>query len=337
MTKSDRHSDIPSVSIIIPVYNVQNWLERCIASALEQSLQCVELLLVDDGSTDGSQAICLTWAQRDVRLRVIRKQNGGCASARSRGLAEAKGRYVGFVDADDWVHPEMFGALFRAAVEADADIAQCGWSRAFADGTSRKVKPAKGSTAYGLGLRLADKRQAAIGQPTIWRRIYRRDFLLSAGIDFHTQFRRFDDLPFQFETVLKANRIVEVPEHYYFYRLGRDGQDVAIDDDRLYVHFPIFRLMDEIADQDPRGEWHKLLLSARWASHNWAMEKIKEEFHEDYANYAAVDVFGSGLATPAAKLVQLIRNHRKQWPDIFRLYLRYLKCRGSTIPPMTSI
>ena len=95
----------PLVSIIVPVYNVKPYLNRCVDSLLGQSYQNMELLLVDDGSTDGSEALCDEYAAQDARVRVLHKKNGGLSDARNAGVDAAKGEYLSFVDGDDWVSP----------------------------------------------------------------------------------------------------------------------------------------------------------------------------------------------------------------------------------------
>lgn len=99
------------ITIIIPVYNKEAYLPRCLDSVLAQSVKDLEILLVDDGSTDGSAGVCDSYAQKDSRIRVIRRENGGASAARNTGIEEAKGEYIGFVDADDWIEPGMYETL----------------------------------------------------------------------------------------------------------------------------------------------------------------------------------------------------------------------------------
>lgn len=110
------------VSIIVPVYNVINYLDRCIASILAQTYREFELILVDDGSTDGSSQLCDFYKERDERVVVIHKTNGGLVSARKAGIVAARGEYIGFVDSDDWIEPPMYERLIRSAVKYQADL-----------------------------------------------------------------------------------------------------------------------------------------------------------------------------------------------------------------------
>ena len=116
----------PAVSIIVPVYNAEDYLHRCLDSLLSQTLEDLEIIAVDDGSSDGSSGILDSYAGKDNRVKVIHVRNGGVSKARNLGLDVARGEYFGFVDSDDWVDPDMFEVLLTTAREADADVSVCG-------------------------------------------------------------------------------------------------------------------------------------------------------------------------------------------------------------------
>ena len=112
----------PSVSIIVPVYNAGKTISRCVDSILKQTCRDFELLLIDDGSTDHSGAICDDYQARDSRVRVFHQQNSGVSAARNLALREAKGEYLQFVDSDDWITPDATASLLRAARDNDCDM-----------------------------------------------------------------------------------------------------------------------------------------------------------------------------------------------------------------------
>lgn len=119
---------MPKISVIVPVYKVENYLTRCVNSLLAQTWKDIEIILVDDGSPDNSGAICDEFAEKDPRVKVIHKENGGLSSARNCGLTVASGDYIGFVDSDDYVLPEMYEKLYLALTENDAEISICSYS-----------------------------------------------------------------------------------------------------------------------------------------------------------------------------------------------------------------
>lgn len=123
------------ISVIVPVYNTKGYLERCVNSLLMQTYQDMEIILVDDGSTDGSGEICDRFAEREERVRVFHKENGGSSSARNLGLDNARGDYIGFVDSDDYVDADMYERLYDAVREYRVNAAQTGRDEVAADGS----------------------------------------------------------------------------------------------------------------------------------------------------------------------------------------------------------
>ena len=121
------------LSIIIPVYNKEQYIDGCLTSILNQTFTDFELILVDDGSTDGSAAVCRRFADADHRISLITKPNGGVSSARNTGLSKADGKYIGFIDSDDAIEPDMYELLIRNAEQYQADVSICRLKTIFPD------------------------------------------------------------------------------------------------------------------------------------------------------------------------------------------------------------
>ena len=119
------------ISIIIPVYNVKLYLDNCIQSVIQQSYTDFECILVDDGSTDGSSEICDQWAEKDNRIIIVHQPNGGVSSARNKGLEQAKGEYICFIDSDDWVDVDYLSAMINNLKEKETDLIICGLTQEF--------------------------------------------------------------------------------------------------------------------------------------------------------------------------------------------------------------
>ena len=117
---------MPEISIIVPVYKVEKYLDTCVRSILAQTFTDFELILVDDGSPDGCGALCDAYAKEDPRVSVIHKKNGGLSSARNAGIEAAGGKYIGFVDSDDYIAPDMYGFLYENIKKEQADLSMCG-------------------------------------------------------------------------------------------------------------------------------------------------------------------------------------------------------------------
>ncbi len=114
------------ISIIVPIYNVENYLQKCVESILNQTYHNIEIILVDDGSTDNSKVLCDALAEKNLCIKVVHKKNGGLSSARNAGISAADGKYLGFIDSDDYIEKEMFSVLYEAIRRTGKDIACCG-------------------------------------------------------------------------------------------------------------------------------------------------------------------------------------------------------------------
>lgn len=131
MCESDK---MPLISVIVPVFNVESYIERCIQSLIAQSYVNIEIIIVDDGSTDNSGKICDMYGERDLRVKVIHKLNGGLADARNVGIREAAGEYIAFTDSDDWVAENYISELYKLLIQTDSDIAVCKFKRVSNEG-----------------------------------------------------------------------------------------------------------------------------------------------------------------------------------------------------------
>lgn len=300
--KRNPDSDL-ELSVIFPVYNVAPYLQQCIDSIMQWEADYVEYLFVDDGSPDNSAEIISAYAQKDNRIKLLRKENGGCASARQFGLEHASGRYVGFVDPDDFIDPTMFKKLFMRALSGSYEISYCGYKELYeTTGTVRNIEDLMGwPYNEGTSDRKAINALIAFRRIAIWRGIYLKEMLDRNGIHFYTDIRRFDDLPFKVETFAVANSVVCVPEYLYYYRMSRPGQDVSADDERLYVHFQIFKNLEKFIVKGGSNEQLEYLQIVKLQTHKWALEKIQKQYVPEYVKRAKEDmlsnlsVFESGI------------------------------------------
>lgn len=201
------------LSVVVPVFKVEAYLDRCISSIVSQSYRNLEIILVDDGSPDNSPAICDAWAERDRRVRVIHQKNAGSAAARNRALDLVQGQYVAFVDSDDYIATDMFEYLI-GLLEDGADIAECAFQTVHDDSyrfqdSEDVVRHYSASEAMALHLRDAAFRQL------IWNKIYRREVI--ADVRFAPG-KRIDDEFFTYRLLGNANRLVKSTRVLYAYR-----------------------------------------------------------------------------------------------------------------------
>ena len=294
------------LSVIFPMYNVAKYLDQCISSVTEWKAPYVEFLFVNDGSPDNSREIVLKWTQQDSRVKLLDKPNGGCASARQYGLDKARGKYIGFIDPDDYIDESMFRKLLRAAMMGSYDISYCGYNEYYENTKEiRKVEDTLG-VPYCDGT--SDRQKiidlVAYCRVAIWRGIYKAEMLKGNNIHFYTDLRRFDDLPFKVETFAAAKSVIAVPEYLYYYRLARPGQDVSANDERLYVHFDIFKYLNESIAGQKNAILTDHLQMCKIQTHIYAIKKIKPELREYYLKHAKEDLETTGTLDRTYKLAK---------------------------------
>lgn len=228
------------ISIIIPVYNVEEYLSRCIDSVLNQTHKNLEIILVDDGSADNCGKICDEYAQKDSRIKVIHKENGGVSSARNAGLDIAQGDYVAFVDADDYVEKEMCEYLLKEMESGEFDIIQYNYCDVLEDGTlvSANIKN-RTYDNYNDILYDAFTRNIHFGIT----KFYRRDVV--KNIRYRTDLSRAEDMLFFLECAKKTARLKTTDKilYYYFQR------ETSVTHKPVYFCiFDILKVLDIIKD-----------------------------------------------------------------------------------------
>lgn len=297
------------LSIVFPVYNVESYLAQCIESVTDWKASYVEFIFVNDGSPDKSRDIIMEYAQKDSRIILVDKANGGCASARKVGLANARGRYVGFVDPDDFVDTSMFRRLFARALMGGYEISYCGYNEYYGTtGTCKKVADTIG-VPYSCGTTDVNiiNQLMMFCRVAIWRGIYKADFLRQKKITFNEAFRRYDDLPFKIEVFACAKSVVAVPEYLYYYRLERPGQDMSCTDDRLYIHFDIFNYLNKrIACLNSRKLLDYLQI-CKIQTHCFALQRIESKYKKTYAMKARKDLLTNNMSV--LRTIALIRKY----------------------------
>ena len=222
------HSAMPSVSIIIPVYNAVRYFNDCIDGLLRQQFSNNELLLIDDGSKDGSGALCDAYAGQDPRIRVIHQANGGVSRARNRGLDEAKGDFIVFVDADDLVRPQYLSDLMQAQ-QACSDETGITWIlsdyQPFSEtGPEKRDFPAPFVMDFrsGIGLNAENFRELIFRFRLFppYCKLYRRDVIEEHHIRFREGMRSAEDFEFNTRYLAAVDRLVYIDSVQYDYRVG---------------------------------------------------------------------------------------------------------------------
>ncbi len=230
------------ISVIIPVYKVEKYLDRCVDSVVNQTYKNLEIILVDDGSPDNCPAMCDEWAKKDSRIRVIHKGNGGVSAARNTGLDIAKGEYIGFVDSDDYIDSTMYEKLLKKAKESDADLTMCRYFEFDENKNLTKVNEinltkcdSSNIVSFYINDYYSKKDDCIVTNNVmgnIWRVLYKRNLIGEKRIE---KLSFAEDFCFNLSLFIDKPRIAIVDEYLYFYFQRKDSSVHVYDERAFYA------------------------------------------------------------------------------------------------------
>lgn len=300
-------SNQPKISIVVPVFDAESYLDDCLDSLQRQTLEDIEIICIDDGSTDSSAARLEQRAAMDDRVVVIHQANSGPAAARNTGLTAARGQFIGFVDADDWVANDYFELLYRRAEQGGADLVRTEYVEVF--GTTTKPSYANQYLAHRF---LADAPLTVIDHiHVIWNAIYRVDYLRANGIDyFDTNCDGVEDVPFSARAAHYSRLSLPMLGAIYYYRKRVDNQLTTVSLKRLNHTLIAARITAEFLNAVQHKNLHDYLSAFKknlinlnyW--HKSTLPLIGADRQEHYLHQAAAI---AGLC---------------QHPDLLRKYYR---------------
>ena len=207
------------ISVIVPVYRVETYLDRCVQSIVSQTYQNLEIILVDDGSPDRCPAMCDAWAEKDSRICVIHKENGGLSDARNAGMAAATGEYISFVDSDDWIAPEMLERLVKALERDGSDVAACSVDMVWEDGRPNEALTVRKNLVLERDqAQLALLRENLLKQP-VWYKLYRRETIRNILFE---RGKYHEDVFWSYQAIGNARcvSLIDYVGYFYFQRSG---------------------------------------------------------------------------------------------------------------------
>lgn len=287
------------VSVIVPVYNVEKYLHKCIESIINQTLSSIEIILIDDGSTDNSSYIIDEYAKIDSRVKVIHKENGGQSSARNIALDMARGEYIGFVDSDDWLELDMYENLYNLIRESESDIAVCGRQTYDEDG--------KLTNKVNIEDKIIDLNKISLEEyivkelfykhtVVVWNKLYKKKIINNNNIRFeNVNYVGSEDALFNGMVLCHTKKIIALNKIYYN-QLSRDGSTA-----RTYKYGymkrtgNLIKCMDEYFIKTKNEILAKKILPIILLFfHQWNISQIKTYSKEDMATLI-IDELNEGM------------------------------------------
>ena len=276
----------PKISVILPIYNVDRYIRQCLDSLVNQTFTDIEIICVDDGSTDDSGLICDEYAQKDKRIKVIHKSNSGTGAARNDGLKIATGECIAFVDPDDWIRENMFERLYSLLKAKDVDIVMC------TPGGFNEEKQLEEDFPYFVDSNFSKSLDNRIfnwqdispfSYPMcVWNKLYKKKLFDDNDIDF-AEGLDFEDHKVIFKSLLTAKRMFFIREKLYIYRFNRQGSILSDNNRRLIDHIQIFDIVENILRETNTMELLRkdfLVYKAHNLFYYYGM--IKKEFKKEY-------------------------------------------------------
>lgn len=280
---------MPKISVIVPIYNVEQYLDRCLESLQRQSLRDIQIILVNDGSKDRSVKLCRRYERSDSRIVIVDKSNGGVSSARNAGLEVAEGKYVGFVDPDDWIEPDMYEQLYSTIATTNTDVCMCNYILENGFDATPVVLPvktdlldSKNDIVEKLICNMVFGPTLNSGSETIggcvWRLLIRRSIIETNNIRFPEDISVGEDLFFSIQTLL-ASSSVSINRGCYYHYLRREGSAT----NRYRGDFGGFKLYDALYDmlKHELSKYPQLKQRMDYRYVNTVLSLVMNELHRD--------------------------------------------------------
>jgi len=278
-----RKGQSPRVSVLVPIYNVERYLPECLDSLLAQSLKDIQIICINDGSTDGSPDILRDYAARDARIEVIDKANSGYGASMNRGLQAARGEYVGIVESDDYASPDMFQAMYRFARWHDCDVVKSNYFEFSDEGGDSFQEPFAGFP-YRKVFDPRQDRGILNTIPIIWAAIYRRSMIEDNGIRFNeTPGASYQDTSFVHQAWMSARRVAILKKGFLHYRVDNNASSVK-SAAKVFAVCDEYALTEDFMARDPqRGEaFADTLNLVKFCTYRWNYNRLTGEARREF-------------------------------------------------------
>lgn len=298
----------PEISVIVPVYKVEPYLERCVQSILSQTFTDFELLLIDDGSPDRCPELCEEFAQNDWRVRVIHQKNQGLSAARNKGIENASGKYLAFIDSDDWIHPEMLERLYTEFLETGAQIVLCNYANVYGEGKREE-------NDFGI-----KKREILTGREALERVTLENEnipYIIACNKLYKKELFEYvrypagklhEDVFVIYELYLQCEKICCISDVFYFYRQREES----------IAHSCSMRSLDEAE------AYYRMFFKLYELNDTGFLENVEKRL------FAKLTVVYESLSADERKSAR-VKEIKKCWKQMIKILIKEKKCSLRTM------
>lgn len=265
------------VSVLVPIYNAEKYLVQCLDSLKAQTLEDIEFLCINDGSTDSSLSIIEEYVASDKRFRLIDKENSGYGASMNAGIDAAQGEYIGLVESDDFAESNMFEVYYQVAQENSCDLVKSNYYT-HTEEADTFVEPFKGFP-YGTVFAPVDMKSIIRVLPAIWSALYRREMLIEKGVRFtETPGASYQDTAFVFKAWVSSSRALVLPEGYLHYRIDNAASSVK-SSSKVYALCEEYESSEAFIKKDPwlYDNYAPLLAAMKLNSYRWNFDRISDD------------------------------------------------------------
>jgi glycosyltransferase involved in cell wall biosynthesis len=272
-----------AVSVLVPIYNVESYLSECLESLEHQTFRDIEIICINDGSTDGSLSIIEEYAGRDARFRVIDKPNAGYGATMNRGLAEAKGNYIAILESDDFLEPNALESLYDAAQQHDAQVVKANFWNYWSIPEERNELVRLITPERAGFVNPQETHEIFWFMPSIWSAIYQRSFIEENGIAFlETPGASYQDAAFAFKVWVCAERVVLLEEPFVHYRRDNDASSVN-SSGKMFCVCDEFAEMERFLDERPgKAFLRPVKARLKYDSYIWNYWRLSKELRAEF-------------------------------------------------------
>lgn len=236
------------ISVIVPVYNIEKYLPRCIDSILDQTYKNWEAIFINDGSTDNSLKILEEYKKRDERIKIIDKKNAGSGAARNDGIETSKGKYIAFLDSDDWYEEDFLEKLYNNLIENSSDVSMCNPKMTYDNINKNK----KINTYFFNEIELNKTPEKILGilaMPVVWNKLYKKDIIVKNRIKF-PNYSFCEDVEFLYKTFLYANKVSKIEDDLYNYYQREDSETKKIKEESIEQVYKVIKNIENYVKEN---------------------------------------------------------------------------------------